>query len=153
MDTMAIIGVIAFVLCLIVILSIGEEDPNENYYHRFQEDYMIYQEIVEMLEKRRYVDFNGKVYQELLDNIYNSLKDYEYGYEFPQEYFELRDWIYRRVAKDFIYQREGYLNEHFCIGVVYGILRMCDDQRFDSAAWYEIYNKVLAKEQKCWSGL
>jgi hypothetical protein len=35
MDTMAIIGVIAFVLCLIVILSIGEEDPNENYYHRF----------------------------------------------------------------------------------------------------------------------
>jgi hypothetical protein len=107
---------------------------------------MIYQEIVEMLEKRRYVDFNGKVYQELLDNIYNSLKDYEYGQEFPQEYFDLREWIYRRVANDFIYQRKGYLNEHFCIGVVYGILRMCDDQRFDSAAWYEIYNKVLAKE-------
>lgn len=153
MDAMAIIGFIAFVLCLIVIFTIDEEDPNENYYHRFQEDYMIYQEIIEMLEKRRYTDIDGKVYQQLLDNIYNSLKDYEYGCEFPQEYFDLREWVYNRVAKDIIYQNTGYLNDHFCVGVIYGMLRMCDDQYFDSAAWYEIYNKVLAKEQKCQSGL
>lgn len=54
------------------------------------------------------------------------------GDKIPHSYFELRDWVYDRVAKDIKYQETGYLNDHFCIGVVYGMLRM-----FDSLCYLE----------------
>lgn len=111
---------------------------------------MIFQEIKEAFEKRQYTKFNGAAYREFLDEIVISLRAYQ-AYElyedvFPQEFIDLREWVYTRIAKDIIYQNTGYLNEHFCIGVVYGILRACDEQSDNGSVWYDIYEKVLKGE-------
>lgn len=111
---------------------------------------MIFQEVKEMLEKRHYAEIDSVVYRELLDEIYISLRAYHAGemYEdvFPQEYMDLREWVYIRIAKDIIYQDTGYLNDHFCIGTIYGMLRVCDDQSDNGSVWYDIYEKVLKGE-------
>lgn len=111
---------------------------------------MIFQQVKEMLVKRQYAEINSTVYQQLLDSIYNGVKAYSFGESFEdafsQDYVELRDWVYIRVAKDIIYQDSGYLNDHFCIGTIYGMLRVCDDQIDCGNVWYDIYNKILTKE-------
>ena len=106
---------------------------------------MIFQEIKEMLEKRQYAEIDTKIYQSFLDTIYTALKGQWYGDGFPQDYFDLQKYVYERVAKDIIYQDTGYINDHFCLGVLYGMLRVCDDQQ-DINDWYDIYSKVLNKE-------
>lgn len=111
---------------------------------------MIFQEIKEAFEKRQYTKLNGAAYREFLDEIVISLRAYQ-AYElyedvFPQEFIDLREWVYTRIANDIIYQNTGYLNEHFCIGVVYGILRACDEQSDNGSVWYDIYEKVLKGE-------
>lgn len=111
---------------------------------------MIFQEIKEALEKRQYTKIDGVAYREFLDEIFISLRAYNAGemYEdvFPQEYVDLREWVYTRVAKDIIYQNTGYLNDHFCIGTIYGMLRVCDDQSDHGSVWYDIYEKTLKGE-------
>lgn len=111
---------------------------------------MIFQKVKQMFENCWYAEIDGAIYQELLDEIYISLRAYHAGemYEdaFPQEYIDLREWVYTRVAKDIIYQNTGYLNDHFCIGTVYGMLRVCDDQSDNGSVWYDIYNKILKGE-------
>lgn len=110
---------------------------------------MIFQEIKEALEKRQYTKIDGAVYREFLDEASIDLMAFNHGprYKsvFPPDYYDLREWIYNRVAKDIVYQNTGYLNDHFCIGVLYGMLRMCDDQAGDSGKWYEIYEDVLGE--------
>lgn len=61
--------------------------------------------------------------------------------EISSKYFELRNWIYKRVAKDIVYQKEGYLNDHFCIGAIYGICKMYDELEnaaIDSLNWFNV---------------
>ena len=111
---------------------------------------MIFQEIKEAFEKDHYAEIDGVAYREFLDEMVISLRAYQAGelYEdvFPQEYVDLREWVYTRVAKDIIYQNIDYLSEDFRIGVIYGMLRACDDQSDHSSIWYDIYEKVLKGE-------
>lgn len=111
---------------------------------------MIFQEIQKMFKKRQYAKIDAKIYQILLNEMYNGIRGYQFGEEyeevFPQEYVDLRNWVYDRVAKDIIYQDGSYLNDHFCVGVIYGMLRVCDDQTDRGSVWYDIFDKILNKE-------
>lgn len=111
---------------------------------------MIFQQVKEMLQNRQYAKINNRIYQELFDEIYIGIRAFHFGdtYEdtFLPEYEDLRDWVYNRVAKDIIYQDTGYLNDHFCIGTIYGMLRVCDDQLGHGSVWYTVYEKALKGE-------
>ena len=103
---------------------------------------MIFQEIKNLLEKRQYAKIDDAVYAELLNEMCNIVRAYKQnGEQLPQDYMELREWIYNRVSKDIIYGDGGYLNDHFCIGVIWGILRSCDvfTDVFDKE-WTRYYN-------------
>lgn len=102
---------------------------------------MVFQEVKQMLENRQYAEITDGVYQDFIDEIHTLIAGSQYGEWLPQDYSELREWVYVRVAKDMIYQDSGFLNDHFCIGVIYGMLRICDDQ-FNQHYWNYIYNSV-----------
>jgi len=106
---------------------------------------MIFQEMKEKLEKRQFAEIDAKGYKEMLDDLYGTLSAVRFGEAIPQDYKDLREWVYTRVAKDIVYQDGSYLNEHFCIGVLYGILRSYDDQFGESEEWFRIYNMVVNK--------
>ena len=146
MDIGVVVGLIVFIFCLIVIW-LPEEDIDKFIQG---EQMMIFQEIQKMFKKRQYAKIDAKVYQILLNEMYNGIKGYQFGEEyeevFPQEYVDLRNWVYDRVAKDIIYQDGSYLNDHFCIGAIYGMLRICDDQTDRGSVWYDIFDKILNKE-------
>ena len=106
----------------------------------------IFQEVKQMLEKRQYAEIDAKVYRKVLDELYKIWLGVSHGEELPQDYIELRTWLYTRVAKDIIYQDGEYLNDHFCVGALYGMFRAYDDVTAEYDAWSRIYNKVLDKE-------
>lgn len=106
----------------------------------------IFQEVKQMFEKRQYAEIDAKIYQMVLDELYRVRSGVLHGEEFPHDYIELRTWLYTRVAKDIIYQDGKYLNDHFCLGTLYGMFRAYDDVTAEYDAWSRIYNKVLDKE-------
>lgn len=88
---------------------------------------MIYQEIKEKLMNRKYANIAELDYQDLIDQILIDYSAYQLnGDPLSEEYKELRDWVYDRVNKNIQYQITGYLNDHFCIGAVFGILMTFD---------------------------
>jgi len=105
----------------------------------------IFQEVKQMLEKRQYAEIDAKIYQMVLDELYKVWLGTSHGEELPPDYVELRTWLYTRVAKDIIYQDGKYLNDHFCLGTLYGMFRGYDDIITEFTAWPRIYNMVLDK--------
>lgn len=105
----------------------------------------IFQEVKQMLEKRQYAEIDAKVYRKVLDELYKIWLCVSHGEELPQDYIELRTWLYTRVAKDIIYQDGKYLNDHFCVGALYGMFRAYDDVISEFAAWRRIYKMVVDK--------
>lgn len=88
---------------------------------------MIYQEIKEKLENRKYADITELDYQDFIDQVFIDYIAYQLnGETLSEEYKELKDWVYNRVNKNIQYQITGYLNDHFCIGAVFGILMTFD---------------------------
>lgn len=96
---------------------------------------MIFQEIKDMLISRQFAKIDDKKLDELMRGLgLVIVAKHQNGEEFPDEYFELRDWIYERVSKNLKLRNTGYINEHFCIGVIWGMIRMCDDS-FSIKEW------------------
>ena len=93
---------------------------------------MIYKEIQEKLENRRYADITTKDYEDLLINLgQDHHAKALHADPIPADLFVLRNWVYNRIAKDEKYQEMGYLNEHCCIGIIYGMLRMFDEANYE----------------------
>lgn len=93
----------------------------------------MYNYFLKIFKSHNYASIDPKQFDELKKAL--IIDHYAYvnsGEKIPQSYFELRDWVYTRIEKDIKYQDTGYLNDHFCIGVVYGMLRM-----FDSLSYLE----------------
>lgn len=106
------------------------------------------QEIKALLENRYYSEINQTVYQSLLDELSVIYSATNYGEELPQDLVELRDWVYNRVCENIMYQSGSYLSDHFCIGVIYGILRAYDDAYNCSEAWYNKYSSIVKNLQQ-----
>jgi hypothetical protein len=91
---------------------------------------MIFQEIKNMLVNREYAEIDSKILGELMAACNVVSVAGQHGEYLPDEYVELRDWVYDRVAKNLTYNNTGYINEHFCVGAIWGMLRLCDETLF-----------------------
>lgn len=92
----------------------------------------IYKSILDRFEGRKFgfIDFDD--YACLIrELIINYLAHENSGEEIPEDYYELRNWVYNRIILDIKYQHSSYTNEHFCIGVVFGVLQMFDELMHD----------------------
>lgn len=88
-------------------------------------NHTIFEDLLMKLEKRQYAAIKREDYHKLiceLLNIYNS-KSLN-GDPVPQDCLALQDWVSNRVAIDYKYSVIGPANEHFCIGVIFGIYAM-----------------------------
>lgn len=92
----------------------------------------IYKSILDRFEGRKFgfIDFDDYacLVREL---IIDYLAHENGGEEIPEDYYELRNWVYSRIMSDIKYQKSSYTNEHFCIGVVFGVLQMFDELTYD----------------------
>ena len=104
-----------------------------------------YEMILEKLKNHKYAEITPEDYAQLARELVNDFRAHDLnGDKIPDDYFELQTWVYNRVAKDMIYQRMSYLNEHFCIGAIFGMLRMFDE--FDGSMVFDLTKYEL--EQK-----
>lgn len=88
----------------------------------------MYKVILAKLKNRQFAQITMDDYVDLTNTlIIDHYAHVNGGEEIPDDYFELRKWIYDRVEVDVLYKSTGYLNEHFCIGVIYGALCMFDN--------------------------
>lgn len=88
-------------------------------------NHTIFEDLLMKLEKRRYAAIKSEDYYKLvceLLNIYNS-KSLN-GDPIPRDCLALQDLVRNRVATDVKYSVIGPTNEHFCIGVIFGIYAM-----------------------------
>ena len=97
----------------------------------------IYISLLDRLKKCQYAIIKTHDYDDLITKFY---KDYAEK-AIPAEYFDLREWVYKRVAKDTVYQNTGYLTDHFCIGTIFGMLKA-----FDKFNNMEVFNEDTVKE-------
>lgn len=103
--------------------SIGRENSMES----------IYTVLLEKLKARKFAEIHEPDYLHLVNSLSIEYLAHNVGGDpVSPEYVELRQWVYERVAKDMVYQRTGYLNDHFCIGAIFGILRMFDAANSDN---------------------
>lgn len=92
----------------------------------------IYKTILKKLRNRQFANINIDDYDILINDLLIDYFSYEQaGDKIPTDYYELQSWIYDRIVKDIKYQDTGYLNEHFCIGVIFGMLQMFDELTYD----------------------
>lgn len=108
----------------------------------------IYKEIEFKFKKRKFAEIQEKDYKKLLNTLYTDWFSYCYSDAgLPQDYIDLRRWVYDRVSKDMVYQRTGYLNDHFCIGTVFGMFRMFDSLTYnDKVFTYWVLDEEVRKK-------
>ena len=98
---------------------------------------IIYKRVLDKLKSRKFAEIHEPDYLHLVNSLSMEYLAHNVGGEpVSPEYVELRQWVYDRVAKDMTYQRTGYLNDHFCIGAIFGILRMFDAANSDNTFTY-----------------
>lgn len=90
-----------------------------------------YQELLDKLKNRRYAEIGQADYYLFYAMTYRLAPD-----RLPDSFYDLRDWLYTRVAKDEIYTHTGYRQEHFCIGVLFGACMFADE------VWRELWTKA-----------
>ena len=92
----------------------------------------IYSEILSKLNGRKYAEIDELNFSDLSSELaVDHMARMNSGEKPSEDFLELRDWIYNRVAKNMVYQRTEYLNDNFCVGVIFGILRMFDELDYD----------------------
>lgn len=99
---------------------------------------MIFQEVKNMLVNREYAEIDNQMINDLINAVSVVMIAGAHGEYLPQEYIDLRDWVYTRIAWDLKYKRTGYLNDHCCIGIIWGIIRTCDES-LGIEKWEEYY--------------
>lgn len=88
----------------------------------------IYKIILNKIICREYANITLDDYKELAETLARDYDAYTLnGDKIPADYFDLRDWIYTRIHKDVKYQDTGYLNDHCCIGIIFGMLRLFEE--------------------------
>lgn len=88
----------------------------------------IYKTILNKIICRDYAKITIEDYNELAKSLARDYDAYVLnGDKIPVDYYDLRDWIYTRIHQDIKYQNTGYLNEHCCIGVVFGMIRFFEE--------------------------
>lgn len=88
----------------------------------------IYKIILDKIIHRKYADITMDEYKEFAENLARDYDAYNLnGDKIPADYYELRDWIYTRIHQDIKYQDTGYLNDHCCIGIIFGMIRLFEE--------------------------
>lgn len=88
---------------------------------------MIFQKVRNMLIDREYAEIDDKILSELMYALSVVSVAGQHGEYLPDEYVDLRGWIYDRVANNLEFRHTGYINEHFCVGAIWGMIRACDE--------------------------
>lgn len=81
-------------------------------------------DLLKKLQERRYSEITQTDYDNLIKALFDNIALLRN--EYTSEVYVLRFWLYRRIAKDMTFQNTNYLNDHCCIGVLYGIFKMFD---------------------------
>lgn len=89
---------------------------------------VFYQRLLDRLKNRRYAEISQADYYLFNTMTYRLAPD-----KLPNSFYDLRDWLYTRIAKDEVYSNTGYRQEHFCIGVLFGTCMFVDE------IWREIW--------------
>lgn len=88
----------------------------------------IYKIIFDKISGRNYAKITVDDYKELAETLARDYDAYTLnGDKIPADYFDLRDWVYTRIHKDIKYQDTGYLNDHCCIGIIFGMIRLFEE--------------------------
>ena len=103
---------------------------------------MIFQEIKKCLECCQFEKIDKVYLKHLPQEVDNIRRAYAFGEGIPSDFIELRDFVYKRVAKDIKYQNTGIINDHFCYGAIFGIIRLFDMTINDDLIWEEIKENV-----------
>lgn len=93
---------------------------------------LFYQELLDKLKNCNYAKITQMDYY-LFNVMTHELASSD---RLPNSFYDLRDWLYTRVAKDEIYTHTGYRQEHFCIGVLFGACMFADE------VWRELWTKA-----------
>jgi hypothetical protein len=108
----------------------------------------IYKEIQEKLENQQYAEIASEDYEALLMQLgIESLAKQLDGTEFSDELRQLREWVYTRIVKAQLMQPFDYLNEHCCIGIIYGIFRMFDEFNIDFSPYLKCYLRIATHNE------
>ena len=88
----------------------------------------IYKIILNKIVCRDFARITIEDYNELAKSLARDYDAYTLnGDKIPMEYYELRDWIYTRIHKDIKYQDTGFLNDHCCIGIIFGMIYLFEE--------------------------
>ena len=98
-------------------------------------------DLLKKLQEHRYSEITQTDYDNLIKALFDNIALLRN--EYTSQVYTLRFWLYRRIAKDLVFQNTGYLNDHCCIGILYGIFKM-----FDS---YMGINSLSAENMKEWA--
>lgn len=93
---------------------------------------LFYQELLDKLKSCQYAKITQTDYY-VFNVVTHELAS---SNRLPDSFYDLRDWLYTRVAKDEIYTHTAYRQEHFCIGVLFGACTFADE------VWQELWAKT-----------
>lgn len=93
---------------------------------------IIYKRVLDKLKGRKFAEICESDYLDLVNSLYLEYIAHNIGGDpVSPEHKELRHWVYDRVSKDMAHQRTGYLNDHFCIGTIFGMFRLFDSLTYN----------------------